>query len=390
MPSVASDSPPEETTRASFGSWPNETVNRPTQIRCAKVSFYRSDIPNGDRFAEPIQATVRSVSESGNDSVDSSVVLVDDDGVEVELLVWRTHALSLDLREGRTYEFTELRGNSWESSDGHREYQLSSTVDTTATETTDTDSMTRLLVLGDTHVGYRHRPTSKQTKGGREYDGRHALEAALRRGEKEGVDAVVHAGDLFDHCATGNDRLYVADMLTSEFADLPFYYIYGNHDLEASRATFDSELANRPNTKRLSSEPVSVGPAGVQMFGIDHRAAPFDSAVVPMTPRTGPNAPTVLVIHETPYPVKICPDKCRHKHQGVNLQTELEQMNADVDVVICGHIHAGYTDEVDTVGTPIVVTGSLGPLKTNAGDDSGYSWLVEMDEAGTLGAIDEL
>jgi len=40
------------------------------------------------------------------------------------------------------------------------------------------------------------------------------------------ADAIVHAGDIFDHVAIGADRSFVIDALDSEL-NIPFYYIYG-------------------------------------------------------------------------------------------------------------------------------------------------------------------
>jgi len=64
------------------------------------------------------------------------------------------------------------------------------------------------------------------------------------------ADAIVHAGDIFDHVAIGADRSFVIDALNSEL-NIPFYYIYGNHDEPASRRTVDGATNDTSEIERL-------------------------------------------------------------------------------------------------------------------------------------------
>jgi len=83
------------------------------------------------------------------------------------------------------------------------------------------------------------------------------------------ADAIVHAGDIFDHVAIGADRSFVIDALNSEL-NIPFYYIYGNHDEPASRRTVDGATNDTSEIERLLKNGESVGETDVTLFGIDY------------------------------------------------------------------------------------------------------------------------
>jgi len=83
------------------------------------------------------------------------------------------------------------------------------------------------LIVGDTHVGYRHRRRDKKAKGAKDLDARDRFQAVMDQANTLDADAIVHAGDIFDHVAIGADRSFVMiDALNSEL-NIPFYYIYG-------------------------------------------------------------------------------------------------------------------------------------------------------------------
>jgi len=84
------------------------------------------------------------------------------------LKIWSTHSLSFSLTEGHRYELEDVRGRYW-SQGGSRHYQPDSTKDLTVTELGPADdTATRLLIVGDTHVGYRHRRRDKKAKGAKD------------------------------------------------------------------------------------------------------------------------------------------------------------------------------------------------------------------------------
>lgn len=118
-----------------------------------------------------------------------------------------------------------------------------------------------------------------------------------------GADGVVHAGDIFDHGAIGADRQFVTDSLTSELDD-PFYYVYGNHDELASRRTLDGATEDISSITHLGTDGASVGVGAVTLFGIDYKYDAFPGE--PLTPsiESANGNANVLVVHDTPYPVR--------------------------------------------------------------------------------------
>lgn len=74
------------------------------------------------------------------------------------------------------------------------------TLDLDITSATDqSGDQTQFLVLGDTHVGYRHRSTSKKSKWADSADDLVEFRRAMSLARDLQVDAVIHAGDVFDH-----------------------------------------------------------------------------------------------------------------------------------------------------------------------------------------------
>lgn len=85
---------------------------------------------------------------------------------EGECRVWLKTGLDISWAVDPNDE--DVRGQFW-SQDGTRNYQLDSTTDLTVTELgLPEDDALRLLVVGDTHVGYRHRPSHKKAEGSSE------------------------------------------------------------------------------------------------------------------------------------------------------------------------------------------------------------------------------
>lgn len=80
----------------------------------------------------------------------------------------------------------------------------------------------------------------------------------LQQADALNVDAVIHAGDVFDHGAIGSDRSFVTDLLTEQYDRLPFYYIHGNHDAPASRRTLDGATTDHDHIHRLTTEGTTV------------------------------------------------------------------------------------------------------------------------------------
>jgi len=115
---------------------------------------------------------------SSSNKLDFEVTVEDADGHTISLKIWSTHSLP--------FRLPKVTGTNWKTSEegtGHRvsrHYQLDSTKDLTVTELGPADdTATRLLIVGDTHVGYRHRRRDKKAKGAKDLDARDRFQAVM-------------------------------------------------------------------------------------------------------------------------------------------------------------------------------------------------------------------
>lgn len=123
--------------------------------------------------------------------------------------------------------------------------------------------MTQILHTGDTHLGYRqyHSPA-------RRADFLDAFRQVAADAIEADVDAVVHAGDLFDDRQPALTDVMGALSVLRTLADagVPFYGVVGNH--ESKRDSQWLDLFERMGVAtRLGADPVVVG--DVALYGLD-------------------------------------------------------------------------------------------------------------------------
>ena len=123
--------------------------------------------------------------------------------------------------------------------------------------------MTKLLHTGDTHLGYRqyHSPARRE-------DFLAAFERVVADAIEADVDAVVHAGDLFDdrQPALSDVMGALSALRTLADAGVPFYGVVGNH--ESKRDSQWLDLFERMGVAtRLGATPEVVG--DVALYGLD-------------------------------------------------------------------------------------------------------------------------
>jgi exonuclease SbcD len=123
--------------------------------------------------------------------------------------------------------------------------------------------MLRVIHTGDTHVGYQqyHSPVRRE-------DFRRAFQAVVDDAVDEGVDAVLHAGDLFHDRRPGlPDLMAVLSALrTLQDADIPFLAVVGNHETTRTGEWLDL-FAEMGLATRLGTDPVELG--DVAFYGLD-------------------------------------------------------------------------------------------------------------------------
>jgi DNA repair exonuclease SbcCD nuclease subunit len=123
--------------------------------------------------------------------------------------------------------------------------------------------MTRVIHTGDTHLGYRqyHRPE-------RRGDFLEGFQQVAADAVEEGVDAVVHAGDLFhDRRPDLGDIMGALSVLrTLDDTGIPFLAVVGNHEAKRSAQWLDL-FESLGLATRLGAEPVTVG--NTDFYGLD-------------------------------------------------------------------------------------------------------------------------
>ena len=123
--------------------------------------------------------------------------------------------------------------------------------------------MARVIHTGDTHLGYQqyHRRERRE-------DFLDAFRQVAADAVDDGVDAVVHAGDLFhDRRPTLPDILGALSVLrTLADADIPFLAVVGNHESKRDAQWLDL-FESLGLATRLGPDPVRVGDAA--FYGLD-------------------------------------------------------------------------------------------------------------------------
>ncbi|WP_049918230.1 DNA double-strand break repair protein Mre11 [Haloferax denitrificans] len=219
--------------------------------------------------------------------------------------------------------------------------------------------MTRVIHTGDTHIGYQqyHSPERRQ-------DFLDAFERVVSDALDEGVDAVVHAGDLYhDRRPELPDLLgTLAALRRLDDAGIPFLAIVGNH--ESTRGGQWLDLFERLGlATRLGRDPHVVG--DVAFYGLDHvprsRRDELDYQFDPADAER-----SVLVAHGlfTPF-----------AHADWETETVLAESNVDFDAVLLGDNHVPDTADLD--GTWVTYCGSTERASASERDPRGYN-LIEF------------
>ncbi|ADJ15821.1 DNA double-strand break repair protein Mre11 [Halalkalicoccus jeotgali] len=221
--------------------------------------------------------------------------------------------------------------------------------------------MTRVIHTGDTHIGYRQYHSAE-----RRADFLAAFERVAADAIEEGVDAVVHAGDLFhDRRPDIGDLLGTLDVLRDlEDADVPFLAIVGNH--EGTREGQWLDLFSRMGlATRLDSEGVTVGET--TFYGLDHvpvsrrEELEYDFAL----PETDHAA---LVAHGLFEPFG---------YADWDTEELLDSATVEFDAMLLGDNH--HPDRAEVEGTWVTYCGSTERATASERDGRGYNLVTFED-----------
>jgi DNA repair exonuclease SbcCD nuclease subunit len=220
--------------------------------------------------------------------------------------------------------------------------------------------MTRVIHTGDTHIGYQqyHSPE-------RRADFLAAFRQVLEDAVDDGVDAVVHAGDLFhDRRPELVDVLGTVSALRElSAADVPFLAVVGNHETKRDAQWLDL-FESLGLATRLGREPVTVGET--DFYGLDYvprgqrEALEYDF-------QPGDADHAALVAHGLfqPFP-----------HGDWDVEAVLAASDVAFDAVLLGDDH---THRMEQLGeTWVTYCGSTERASAAERPDRGYN-IVEFD-----------
>ncbi|WP_424013991.1 DNA double-strand break repair protein Mre11 [Halorubrum xinjiangense] len=225
--------------------------------------------------------------------------------------------------------------------------------------------MTRVIHTGDTHIGYSqyHSPVRRQ-------DFLDAFEAVVDDAVDDGVDAVVHAGDLFhDRRPELRDLMGTISVLRRlDDAGIPFLAVVGNH--ESTRGGQWLDLFERLGlATRLGDEPVVVGDTA--FYGLDH---------VPVSRRD--ELDYAFADHDVEYAALVAHGLFEpFGYADWDTETVLTESDVAFDAMLLGDNHKPDTAEV--ADTWVTYPGSTERASASEREGRGYNLVVfDADAAG--------
>ncbi len=230
------------------------------------------------------------------------------------------------------------------------------------------DREIRILHTADTHLGYKQYHSEVRRK-----DFFEAFEIVIKDAVEMQVDAVVHAGDLFDsRNPTLEDLLETINILSRlKAAGIPFFGIVGNHESKQNTQWLDL-FQEMGLAARLGKKPQLVG--DVAVYGIDS----VPRSKIPLFDYSGFEAPdssqpencrTLLVMHQIVQPFPYAEWDCAEV---------LEKFPFKVDAVLLGDYHKYEKFKVGE--TWVTYPGSTERNSTSEEEPRSYNIITLSDE----------
>lgn len=221
--------------------------------------------------------------------------------------------------------------------------------------------MTRVIHTGDTHIGYQqyHRPERRQ-------DFLDAFGQVIDDAIDDGVDAVVHAGDLFHDRQPGlQDILGTLSVLRSlADADIPFLAVVGNHETKRDVQWLDL-FESFGLVVRLGRSPHIVGDTA--FYGMDFvPRSQRDALTYDFESHVSEHA--VLVTHGLFEPFE---------YGDWDTERVLQESTVAFDAMLLGDNHTPDRREIDE--TVITYCGSTERASAAETDERGYNIVTFTD-----------
>lgn len=320
------------------------------------------DLTPGQSLPEPIVVAVTGINWQAGQSRRAVIELVDTAGTPLRLIDYEGADISIDWKQDHRYRVSRCGVQT-----GRRgfEIDLAPSKKTLIEPLGSTDPPTRLLVVGDTHIGRTTHPRTGET-----ISPRHALATAIEYGIERDVDAVVHVGDIFHESATSTHANHVDTHVFKPLADgnIPFYYITGNHNSSSGDELLQQRTGNL--VSNLDPGGVSVN-SQVRIFGLNHHKYGNIPRNDLAFPNLVPEPLSILVLHQT------IEQLSGHGSKTVDLERINREFGGHFDFILAGHHHDA--DRIDWGDIPVMYTGAAEHMSTNKDPDDRIAWLLTIE-----------
>lgn len=332
------------------------------------------DLIPGRSLPGPITVRVADIDWCPANSRRAEVELIDEKGNPIQLVDFEGADISADWKKDHHYRISRCG-----VSKGSRGYDLALTPSkkTRIKHIGEITQTTQVFILGDTHVGYRHRPQGSKANWARGVNGQEVFSRCMQRAREAEVEAIVHTGDVFDHHNTRRDRNRVREEISRTVSSgIPFYYIYGNHDNKQARQLLDSTSGIH-----LSEDSIKVGDPPVNLIGIDHSGQDFPSESSNFSVDSFRHL-NIVIIHDTPHPVVNNRGILQYQNDSnkVDLTSYIESVGFEIDIIITGHLHVANRLHIKRDDIPVLVTGPTIPISKYEADSQPSTWLLRADQ----------
>ena len=314
----------------------------------------RDDIADGERLDE-ISVTVLEAEKYTSSSLAWRLSVEDDEGQEFGVKIWHTHDMDTWWREGQQYLLRNGRGTR--RSDG--EVLLHSTGDFTVHRP---EGVVDLLAIGDSHIGRENRPKDS----GDPYHTARQFVAAIGYAVRYDVDAVIHAGDLFDDNPNMEDLAIAKsgfDILGEN--EIPFYFVYGNHGVDTAKEFYDG--IESADISRIGTRGVRFK-STLEVFGLDNGSGEDLNTVAPDFVPSPEIDRQILVGH-----TEIKPPR---ENGAIAVEMLYALSPIKFDYVLAGHLHDPESGTYSE--TEIQHLGSTADISANQNAKDQSAWLIHV------------
>lgn len=320
------------------------------------------DVSPGERLPAPMVVEVTGVTWKPGPSRRAEVELVDTVGNPLQLIDYKGANISIEWQPGESYLIDDCG-----TQNGKRgfAFELAPSSKTEIIPLRAASQKVQLLVVGDTHIGRTTHPGT-----GVSINPMDAFATAVQYGIDQDVDAVVHVGDLFHESATPSQAALVQKKIFTKLADanIPFYYVRGNHATQSSDELFS--VVDTDYINQLDTTGVGIG-STVRLFGINHSP----DGNLPWSEFTFPDIVSepvsILILHQTLQQLSGAGPG------SIDFDRISQQFGDQFNAVFSGHHHDAARRDYN--GVPLLYTGAAEHMSKNENPVDRIAWMVLVE-----------